>query len=88
VEHIDIHCLSSSEGWLIPVPLPESGSPVEVRVFDLAGRLLWADMAEPSSEVFWNGRGESGVQVPDGLYLVQYVSGMSVSTGRLIVTGE
>jgi|GEM_PF-6350020 len=68
--------------------LIQSGSPVEVRIFDLAGRLMWADMAEPSSEVFWNGRSGSGIRVPDGLYLVQYMPGMSISTGRLIVSGE
>jgi len=79
---------SSDAGWIIPVPDLAGGSAVDVRIFDLGGRLVWAGTGEPETDVCWNGLDGSGTPVPDGCYLVQYAAGSVVRGGRLIVTGE
>jgi len=84
----DIRRASSDGGWIIPVPELDPGTQVDVRIFDLAGRLVWGGAAEPGTEAYWNGLDGSGSQVPDGLYLVQYSAGSTVRSGRLMVTGE
>lgn len=78
---------SASGGWTIPVPeVSQHSSGFEVRIYDLAGHVVWSDDINASTDaVLWEGRDASGDPVPPGLYLVLMDFGEEVLTGKLLV---
>jgi len=63
---------------------------VDVTLLDVAGRvvrtvLASGPLAAGEHRVRWNGRDNSGAQVPDGVYLVQVRAGQDVQVRKLIV---
>jgi hypothetical protein len=63
------------------------GGPVELRIFDTAGRLVAVPMkgfAEAGRhQVAWEARRENGTALPSGVYAVQVVSGSEVATQKI-----
>jgi hypothetical protein len=74
---------------LIRYDLPQA-SWVTLRVFDVAGRqvrLLLEDFRPAGRHAFeWDGRGDAGVRLHSGLYLVQMRSGEFVARHRVVIT--
>jgi hypothetical protein len=63
----------------------ESGSPLFVTVFDLAGRSVWRGSSS-TGEVLWNRCTSSGNTVPDGVYLVMVQSDdINTYTSKVVV---
>jgi len=72
------------------VPESGAGSPIEIRMFDLAGRgiaTLAKGTARPGRfEEHWDLRSNDAVQVRPGLYFVRLRLGDEVSRGTLVIT--
>ena len=68
--------------------LPKSGY-VELKVFDILGRevieLVNEEFAPGSYSVGWNGRNNSGVQVPSGLYIYIIRVGEFISSKKMML---
>ena len=66
--------------------LPEAS---RMEIFDAAGRMVRSfhdDRLFFGEHAFlWDGRGEGGTQVPNGIYLVRAASGSGVRTGRIVL---
>ena len=69
-----------------------SAEAVEGAIFDAGGRLVRTLYGRGSgageSSLRWDGRGESGQQLPAGLYLVRIAGSGSEKTGRIILTSR
>ena len=72
----------------IKFSLPHSGY-VQIKVFDILGRevaeLVNADFASGSYTVSWNGRNNSGVQVPSGIYIYTIRADEFVSSKKMML---
>ncbi len=64
--------------------LLEGADSMELRVFDIAGRMV-TDVSMSDGSGFWNGTGSSGERLPSGVYTV--VGGQGVSL-RITLLGE
>ncbi len=66
-----------------------SAGDVDLSIFDISGRkirnLVREYRAAGTHEVSWNGRNNSGVPVPSGVYFVRLLSGTFVGEQRLIL---
>lgn len=60
-----------------------SGRPVNLSVYDLLGRckrkLINNESMKGSFEVLWDGKDESGIQLPSGVYIFAFTDGMSTN---------
>jgi hypothetical protein len=65
------------------------GGPVEVRIFDTAGRLVAVPMKRFAEaglhRVAWEARRENGTALPSGVYAVQVVSGGEVASQKIML---
>ena len=63
--------------------------PVTLMIFDPSGRrvrrLIHGDVEVGSRSVEWDGRNDSGVSVPDGLYLVRMDAAGTRQTRRVMI---
>lgn len=63
--------------------------PVELRVYDVGGRLVRALREEPLGpgrhEAVWDGRDGSGAPVASGVYFCRFKAGVYEATGRLVL---
>ncbi|MFO7654584.1 MAG: FlgD immunoglobulin-like domain containing protein [Candidatus Krumholzibacteriia bacterium] len=66
-----------------------SAGPVSVTVHDAAGRLvrrlIGAELIAGAHEVLWNGRDESGREVPSGVYFCRLQAQGSMWTGKMML---
>jgi len=70
---------------------PPAGSSVTVEVFDLAGRRrarLFEGVSTGSLSLRWNGTGEDGARIPDGVYWIRAVVRNSAGPGPGAGPGE
>ncbi|MFO7655148.1 MAG: S8 family serine peptidase [Candidatus Krumholzibacteriia bacterium] len=67
----------------------EGGEPVQVRIFDAAGREVWSTAAPPpgagSGETIWNGRTAGGATAPSGVYLVHVRQGDRAGACKVVI---
>lgn len=67
----------------------ETPSPVVLEVFDVLGRKVREDIhgnqAVGIHTMYWDGRNDWGLQVPNGLYFYQLRLGQQMSTGKMIL---
>ena len=67
-----------------------AGGPIQVTVFDLAGRKVRALMDETltrgTHSVVWDGSNDDGRILPSGVYFVQAVTSGTVSTGKVVLS--
>ena len=82
---VEISRSSSAESWMILIPESDGSGEAEVRIFDLAGRIVWDSHAIPGTTLHWDGRTGDGNAAPNGVYLVQCSIGEEITTGRLVV---
>jgi len=74
--------------YLVPNDLPV-GAPLSLEIFDLQGRRMRALPVERSGgmhEVKWNGRDTAERPAASGTYLVRYMVGTMVETGKMTLT--
>ncbi|MBN2587625.1 MAG: T9SS type A sorting domain-containing protein [Candidatus Fermentibacteraceae bacterium] len=68
--------------------LPEAG-PVRLEVFDLAGRLAAVPISgwlgAGAHNVLWDGRTDSGIMAPNGIYLIRLTAGSRQASARLVL---
>lgn len=80
--------LSSAAGIQFQVSAPGSAR-VDFRIYDAAGRLMAQPLPEepigPGAFIHWDGRNQSGVRVPAGVYFYRAIAGDQVTGGRLIL---
>ena len=74
-EKISVKCYPNpfSEQVTIEIELPKPGD-LKVEVFDTSGRLirtLYKGNANKNEHLLWDGRGQSGVRMPSGTYLLK-----------------
>jgi len=89
----------SSPGLLVPARLSVSPNPFKGRVqfafspslagrtasaFSTAGTLVWQARIPASGELAWDGAGNSGARLPEGVYLVQ-VSGAAAAPTKVVL---
>lgn len=56
----------------------------EARIYATSGALVWNAVVPASGRLAWDGTGNSGIQLPDGVYLVQ-VSGTATAPLKVIL---
>jgi hypothetical protein len=66
-----------------------ASGPVELRVFDVAGRtvrhLVNAELSSGRHEAHWDGRDDGGRAMPGGVYLYRLVSGAETAAQRMVL---
>ncbi len=71
------------------IPASGSGAPIELRIFDLAGRMVKQFRVDESSPgwhlLSWDGRDTAGAQVCPGLYFCRMDAGGSSAGRRFVV---
>lgn len=73
----------------IPFTTAVTGGPVRLQIFDVTGRLVKTLVDEPLDaglhEAVWDGRGDDGHRVPDGMYFYRLAAGSFLEARKLIV---
>ena len=71
----------------IKFSIPKSGN-VELRVYDILGRVVIElankNFATGSYSVTWDGKNDSGIQVPSGVYIYIIKAGQFISSKKMI----
>jgi hypothetical protein len=67
------------------LPPTTAGEPSTLDVHDVTGRLVRHLVGDPSEGFLWDGRGESGVPLPAGIYLYRVVTPRGAWTGRSVM---
>ncbi len=69
--------------------LGEGNVPVDLRVFDVTGRLVKTvadrDFGPGTHSIVWDGRSEHGARVPSGVYFYRLETPVDDATGKMIV---
>jgi flagellar hook assembly protein FlgD len=56
----------------------------EARIYSTAGTLVWQARIPASGRLTWDGTGNAGTRLPEGIYLVQ-VTGASAAPTKVVL---
>jgi C1A family cysteine protease len=81
-----LFCGADGCGWACCVPGQTGVDKIELKVFDLAGKLVYNQIATGESSITWNGENNQGEQLASGAYV--YVAEIYLSNGKHYTTKD
>jgi len=64
---------------------PPSTGRVEMRIYDVTGRLVWQRRAEGGSSVEWHGRNMDGIILPSGVYFCRATTALGEHAAKIVI---